>query len=89
MFDIYAESIGWTPSEKVKDFYLKGLLEARHRVIAEEENEFNLIKKAYEQGSFDAQRGIENGFKDWYNCIQNCENIMCENYKYCQKSLKL
>ena len=63
MFDVYCEAKGYNQDERKKDLYLKGLLEARHRVISKEENEFNLLKRAYEQGSFDAQRGLDLVFK--------------------------
>lgn len=86
MFDVYLEAKGYTAEEIKKDLYLKGLYEARHRVIIEEKNEFELLKRAYEQGSFDAQRGIGFGFSDWYNCIQYCEDESCKNGKYCKKS---
>ena len=86
MFDVYSESKGYNAEEIQKDLYLKGLYEARHRVIIEEKNEFNLLKRAYEQGGFDAQRGIGFGFNDWYNCIQYCEDKTCEHGKYCKKS---
>lgn len=89
MFDVYCEAKKYNQDNRVKDLYLKGLLEARHRVILEEENEYNLLKRAYEQGSFDAQRGIGFGFQDWYDCIQYCENPNCGNGYYCEKSLKL
>lgn len=86
MFDVYSAAKGYTAEEIKKDLYLKGLHEARHRVIIEEKNEFELLKRAYEQGTFDAQRGIGFGFIDWYNCVQHCEDKTCENGKYCKKS---
>lgn len=86
MFDVYSEAKGYNVEEIRKDLYLKGLEESRHRVIIEEENEFNLLKRAYEQGCFDAQRGVGFGFNDWYNCVKYCEDKTCENGKYCRKS---